>query len=90
MQAESHTEMGRLVDSGLSHVASAVGTPTVMTLGPTPHLTLGHSPPNVKVLRSGFDCEPCWYVSRVTVESIVAEVKRILGRLGGFPGATHV
>lgn len=51
-------------DSGLSHVAAAVGTPTVMLFGPTPHESLGTMPPNVKVLRAGLPCEPCWFGDR--------------------------
>jgi len=80
-------------DSGLSHVAAAVGTPTVMIFGPTPHSTLGRLPSNVAVVRAGLDCEPCWYTSRfrhcssridclreLTVATVAAEVRRILGR----------
>ena len=48
-------------DSGLAHVAAAVGTPTLMIFGPTPHATLGRFPPNVAVLRAGLPCEPCWF-----------------------------
>ena len=51
-------------DSGLSHVAAAVGTPTVMLFGPTPHESLGPLPPNVKALRRGLHCEPCWFRDR--------------------------
>jgi Glycosyltransferase family 9 (heptosyltransferase) len=51
-------------DSGLSHIAAAVGTPTVMIFGPTPDRTLGRFPPNVRVLRRGSSCEPCWFNSR--------------------------
>src|SRR5262249_43946685 len=40
-------------DSGLSHIAAAVGTPTIMLFGPTPSTSLGPMPANVKVLRSG-------------------------------------
>src|SRR5207247_870661 len=54
-------------DSGLSHVAAAVGTPTVMLFGPTPHLSLGQLPPHVKVLRTGLECEPCWFRARFQV-----------------------
>ena len=74
-------------DSGLSHVAAAVGTPTVMLFGPTPHESLGPMLPNVKVLRSGLPCEPCWFRNRfracggkidclasLSVESVVREV----------------
>lgn len=51
-------------DSGLSHVAAAVGTPTIMLFGPTPHQSLGPLPPNVTVLRGGLPCEPCWFKDR--------------------------
>jgi hypothetical protein len=51
-------------DSGLSHIAAAVGTPTIMLFGPTPHESLGLMPPNVKVLRGGLACEPCWFRDR--------------------------
>jgi ADP-heptose:LPS heptosyltransferase len=51
-------------DSGLSHVAAAVGTPTLMLFGPTPHQSLGPFPPNVQVLRRGMSCEPCWFHAR--------------------------
>jgi ADP-heptose:LPS heptosyltransferase len=47
-------------DSGLSHVAAAVGVPTVMLFGPTDHGCLGPLAPNVTVLRAGLPCEPCW------------------------------
>ena len=48
-------------DSGLGHVAAAVGTPTVLIFGPTPHTTLGRFPPNVEIVRAGLPCEPCWF-----------------------------
>jgi ADP-heptose:LPS heptosyltransferase len=51
-------------DSGLSHVAAAVGTPCVMIFGPTPHQVLGELPPHVTVVRRGLECEPCWFRSR--------------------------
>jgi ADP-heptose:LPS heptosyltransferase len=79
-------------DSGLSHVAAAVGAPTVMLFGPTPHLSLGQLPPNVTVLRAGLECEPCWFrarlqacaaqihcLQRVTVETVAREVRMFLG-----------
>jgi len=74
-------------DSGLSHMAAAVGTPTVMLFGPTPSNSLGPMPANVKVLRSGLPCEPCWFRNRfqkcagkidclaaLSVESVIREV----------------
>jgi ADP-heptose:LPS heptosyltransferase len=51
-------------DSGLSHIAGAVGVPTLILFGPTPHLTLGALPSNVTILRSGLPCEPCWFANR--------------------------
>ena len=47
-------------DSGLAHVAAAVGTPTVMLFGPTGDACLGTLPPNATVVRAGLPCEPCW------------------------------
>jgi ADP-heptose:LPS heptosyltransferase len=92
--AELLASVGAVVgnDSGLAHVAAAVGTPTVMLFGPTPHRSLGHFPPNITVLRTGLECEPCWFTSRfracaarihclhqLTVEIVEQEVKRLLG-----------
>jgi ADP-heptose:LPS heptosyltransferase len=51
-------------DSGLAHVAVAVGTPTLLLFGPTPDATLGTLPPNASVLRQGLMCEPCWFGAR--------------------------
>jgi ADP-heptose:LPS heptosyltransferase len=74
-------------DSGLSHIAAAVGTPTVMLFGPTPDASLGPMPQNVIVLRAGLPCEPCWFqdrfracgrkiecLSRLSVETVIREV----------------
>jgi ADP-heptose:LPS heptosyltransferase len=47
-------------DSGLSHVAAAVGVATLMLFGPTDHACLGPLPSNATVLRAGLPCEPCW------------------------------
>ena len=78
-------------DSGLTHIAGAVGSLTFMLFGPTPDKTLGHFPPNVKVLRSGFECEPCWLQSRfqactaritclhqLSVEAVEAELRKVI------------
>lgn len=51
-------------DSGLGHLAAAVGVPTILLFGPTPHSTLGHLPANVTILRRGLSCEPCWFATR--------------------------
>jgi hypothetical protein len=77
-------------DSGLAHTAGAVGAPTLILFGPTPHRTLGTFPPNVTVLRQGLPCEPCWFKARfeacgrrisclegLQVETVFAEIQRI-------------
>ena len=51
-------------DCGLGHLAGALGVPTVLLFGPTPHQTLGPLPSNVTVLRAGLHCEPCWFGAR--------------------------
>lgn len=48
-------------DCGLGHLAGALGVPTILLFGPTPDRTLGPLPPNVTVLRTGLQCEPCWF-----------------------------
>jgi ADP-heptose:LPS heptosyltransferase len=53
-------------DTGLAYVAAAVGAPTIILFGPTPHGSLGPLPAHVTVLRSGLPCEPCWFGSRFT------------------------
>jgi ADP-heptose:LPS heptosyltransferase len=60
--AELMASAGAVVgnDSGLSHVAAALGVPTIMLFGPTPDATLGRPPANARVLRCGLACEPCW------------------------------
>jgi heptosyltransferase I len=51
-------------DTGLAYVSAAVGTPTLILFGPTPHTSLGLLPPNVCILRTGLACEPCWFNGR--------------------------
>jgi ADP-heptose:LPS heptosyltransferase len=52
-------------DSGLSHIAGAVGTPTLLLFGPTSERVLGGIPNTSKVLRTGLRCEPCWTSARL-------------------------
>ena len=79
-------------DSGLAHVAAAVGAPVVMIFGPTPDRTLGPLAPNVTVMRAGLACEPCWFGPRlaacggrldclreISVARVEREVRRLLG-----------
>jgi ADP-heptose:LPS heptosyltransferase len=80
-------------DSGLAHVAAAVGAPTLMLFGPTDHACLGPLAPNVTVLRAGLPCEPCWTTGRLVacggrvdclktlaVEAVAEHVNVWLGR----------
>jgi len=63
--AELMASAGAVVanDSGLAHIAAAVGTPTLMLFGPTPSRTLGRFPPHVSILSLGMECQPCWYTA---------------------------
>ena len=76
-------------DSGLGHIAGAVGSPTILLFGPTSDLSLGRFPPNVKILRAGMPCEPCWHaklfaacsaridcLERLTVDRVFTEIVR--------------
>jgi len=78
-------------DSGLAHVAAAVGTPTVMLFGPTASACLGPLPPSASVVRAGLNCEPCWTtaplvacggrvdcLARLSVDSIERQVRTLL------------
>jgi ADP-heptose:LPS heptosyltransferase len=78
-------------DTGLAYVAAAVGTPTLILFGPTPDKSLGNFPPNVRVLRTGLACEPCWFQARFhacagridcLAQVSVADVVCSLGELG--------
>jgi ADP-heptose:LPS heptosyltransferase len=51
-------------DSGLGHVAAALGVPTVLLFGPTSAEVLGRFPPNVTVMRPERPCAPCWFRER--------------------------
>jgi hypothetical protein len=51
-------------DTGLAYVSAAVGTPTLILFGPTPNITLGRLPSNVRTFRTGLNCEPCWFDNR--------------------------
>jgi ADP-heptose:LPS heptosyltransferase len=77
-------------DTGLAYVAAAVGTPTLILFGPTPDKSLGSFPPNVRVLRAGLACEPCWFqarfracagridcLARISVDAVVSQVEEL-------------
>jgi ADP-heptose:LPS heptosyltransferase len=75
-------------DSGLGHIAAAVGTPAVLIFGPTPDRAVGPFPPSVRIVRAGLPCEPCWFASplaacrrrvdclrAISVETVAREVR---------------
>jgi ADP-heptose:LPS heptosyltransferase len=90
-------------DSGIGHLATAVGVPTILIFGPTPDRTLGQLAPNVAVLRAGMACEPCWFdgrfaacsggltcLRRLSVKKVADCVRSSLARStndGGGPGS---
>lgn len=85
-------------DSGLAHVAAAVGVPTLILFGPTPDQTLGPFPPNVIALRNGLECEPCWFTQRFSAcqsrwsclaDLSVDRVLREIQRMGFFEDPTQ-
>jgi Glycosyltransferase family 9 (heptosyltransferase) len=78
-------------DSGLCHVAAAVGTPVLMIFGPTSERVLGPLRSHVRIVRAGLGCEPCWSGERLercqrrvdclaglTVDIVEAEVQRMM------------
>jgi ADP-heptose:LPS heptosyltransferase len=79
-------------DSGLAHVAAAIGTPTIMLFGPTSDRCLGPLPPNASVVRAGLPCEPCWTsaplaacagrvdcLAQLSVDAIERRIRMLLG-----------
>ncbi|XOV83643.1 MAG: lipopolysaccharide heptosyltransferase I [bacterium] len=47
------------VDSGLTHLAAALGAPTLGVYGPTDGVLTGCRGPHAKILQSDFACAPC-------------------------------
>ena len=46
-------------DSGLMHIASALGVPTVAIFGPTDHVTTGPRGPKTRIVKHEIECAPC-------------------------------
>ena len=46
-------------DSGLMHMASAFGVPTVAVFGPTDHVATGPRGPKTRIVRRAASCAPC-------------------------------
>ena len=86
-------------DSGVSHLAAAVGTPTVVLFGPTNPVIWAPRGPSVRVVRSIVECSPCTVerrrtcahhrcLSSISVERVVAEMEFSLLGSPGQPGRT--
>ncbi len=79
-------------DSGLAHLAVAVGTPTVVLFGPSDHKKWGVSGQGNVVVRTELPCAPCFIfgyhkfchsiacMSGITVEHVMTAVSQVLGK----------
>lgn len=77
-------------DSGLAHLAVALGTPTVVMFGPSDHKKWGASGPGNVVVRTELPCSPCFIfgyhkfchsiacMSGITVEHVMTAVRRAI------------
>ncbi len=73
-------------DSGLMHLAAAVGTPVVAIFGPTDSTATGPWGSGHRVLHEAVECAPCKYrdcplnhecMRRITVEKVLSAVQKI-------------
>ncbi len=73
-------------DSGITHLAAAVGTPTITIFGPTDPRMWGPRGEQVKILYKKSPCSPCSFDTRrncfsqiclegVTVEDVISEIR---------------
>ncbi len=77
-------------DCGLTHLAVAVGVPTVTLFGPSDPLKWGHPPPRHQVLHQGLSCSPCFIfgyhrlcrthdcMTAITVDDAIAACRRAI------------
>ena len=76
-------------DSGITHLAAAVGTPVVALFGPTDHRVWGPRGKHVSILYGKTDCAPCLRermqvcpeqrcMETISVEEVYGEVKNML------------
>ncbi|PKN35565.1 MAG: lipopolysaccharide heptosyltransferase II [Deltaproteobacteria bacterium HGW-Deltaproteobacteria-19] len=75
-------------DSGLMHVAAALGIPTVAIFGSTNPVTTGPMGPRFSVIRRPMDCSPCLRetcpedfrcMSAITAEDVLREARSLFG-----------
>ena len=77
-------------DTGLAHLAAAVGVPTVVLFGPGDHLKWGVSDATHAIVRKDLPCSPCSLfgyhkpcrtiacMKEIEVEDVVAACRQIL------------
>jgi len=75
-------------DTGPTHIAWAVGTPTVSLYGPNPAVRNGPRGPTHRRLQAPVECSPCWgkrcptnnfiCMASITVEAVVAAAADLL------------
>ncbi len=74
-------------DSGIAHLASALGTPALVIFGPTDHEVWKPAGVNAGIVRSGYPCSPCGEeayrrctgigcLEALTVETVLEEFRR--------------
>jgi len=80
-------------DSGVTHLAAAVGTPTLALFGPTDHRIWGPQNKRVRCLRGLYHCAPCtpqkmaqcpesWCMESLPLASVQRAIASLIARLG--------
>jgi heptosyltransferase-2 len=74
-------------DSGLMHVAAAMGTPLAAIFGSTDPVATGPFSEKVRVVRRRFDCQPCFAaecrrdfrcMTSITVDDVMAAARELI------------
>jgi heptosyltransferase-3 len=82
-------------DSGVTHLSSALGVPTVALFGPTDHRLWRPKGKKTRIVRSDFPCSPCDEercrrcggrncLETIGVGAVIEEIRRLIGD-GGAP-----
>lgn len=79
-------------DCGLTHLATAVGTPTVTLFGPSDPLKWGHRTGQHQILHRGLSCSPCFIfgyhrlcrtrdcMTEITADDVIAACRAVLDK----------
>jgi heptosyltransferase-1 len=86
-------------DTGPTHIAAAVGTPTVAIFGPADAVRNRPLGPRLEVLTAGLDCAPCWRrkgcrravecMTAVRPEQVLAAARRLLSASNPQPATRN-